>query len=380
MHLLKKLKIWLKTISKKLLNHNNPESLIKITISKSSLLHNLSEFKKLNPQNTIAPVLKGNAYGHGLVEVASIVKDQSELLIVDSYFEAKKLRENNIKNHLLVIGYVRPENMNCRKLRNISYTITSLEMLKSIESATKIHLKIDTGMHRQGILPSEISEAFEYIKNNKSIALEGICSHFADADNADTAFTEKQIALWNTIVENAQKTFPTIKYTHISNTFGHTFSDKITASTSRLGIGLYGLVNIKGLDLKPVLEMKTIITGIKKIKKEDSVGYGVTFTANKDMIIATIPLGYYEGLDRNLSNKGFVKVQNTMCPIVGRISMNITIVDISALSNAKIGDEVLVISSYKKDLNSIESMAKIAAKINYEISVKIPSDIRRIVV
>ena len=362
------IKKWLK----KMLRSKRDSSLITISISRSSLLYNLDQFKSMN---IVAPVLKSNAYEHGLIEVASILENKVEFFIIDSYFEAEALRNEDIKTPLLIIGYVKPENINRNKLKNISFTISSIEALESIQNETKIHLKIDTGMNRQGILLEDIDKSFDLIKNNKNIVLDGICSHLADIDHNGNV--ENQINIWNNTVEKVKSEFPSIKYAHLSNTFGHNYSEKINANISRLGIGLYGLTG----DLKPVLEMKTIITGIKKIKRGETVGYARTFTATQDMIIATIPVGYYEGVDRGLSNKGFVKVSGIFCPIVGRVSMNITTIDVSEVPEIKIGDGVIVISRNKKDKNSIENMAKIIDEtIPYEIVVHIPSQLRRVVV
>ena len=362
------MKRWLK----KLLRAKRDSSLITINISRSALLHNMEQFKSAK---TVVPVLKSNAYGHGLVEVASILENKAEFFIIDSYFEVEALRNEGIKTPLLTIGYVKPENINKNKLKNVSFVISSMEILGKIKGATKIHLKIDTGMNRQGILPDDLEKAVDLIKNNKNIILEGICSHLADTDHNDSI--ENQITKWNKIVEKIKSEFHSIKYVHLSNTFGHNYTDKIIANTSRLGIGLYGLAQ----NLKPVLEMKTIITGVKKIKKRETVGYGRTFIAPQDMTIATIPVGYYEGIDRRLSNKGFVKVNEIFCPIVGRISMNITTIDVSEIPEIKIGDEVIVISRNKQDKNSIENISKTIDETKpYEIVVHIPSQLRRVIV
>lgn len=361
---------------------NKPnESLVKIYINRNHLLHNLNQFKGINQENRVIPVLKSNAYGHGLVEVAKILENEVQEIIVDSYFEALKIRKAGIKTKIIIIGYVRPDCINQSRLKNISYVITSIETLNNIKSKTNIHLKIDTGMHRQGILPDEIDPAFKIIKDkNKILNLEGICSHLADADSDDANFTEKQIDLWNTVANKSISYFGNIKYLHLSNSSGHKYIKKINSNTTRLGIGLYGLINIDGMNLKPVLEMETIITSIKKINKGDYVGYNNTFVADKDMLIATLPAGYYEGVDRNLSNKGFVKINNSNYPFVGRISMNISTIDISNIKNAKIGDSVQLISIERNDPNSIESIANITSKISYEIAVKIPANIKRTVV
>lgn len=374
------------------------EPLVIIEISKSRLLNNLDEFSKIAPNGQIAPVLKSNAYGHGLIEVAQILNSaRSDLVVknipffvVDSYFEAIALRAKGIKTPILIIGYSRPENIANSKLKNISFTVASIEALLSLSDYKKIkssiHLKIDTGMHRQGILPEEVDQAIEIIKNNKNINIEGIASHLSDADNLDTSFTQKQIILWNSIVDKFKQAFPHIKYFHISNTDGHKFSDKIKSNVSRLGIGLYGLKNgdvfEPKIKLLPVLKMKTIITSVKQINKGETVGYGNTFKAINNMRVATIPIGYFEGVNRRLSNSGIILVgdDNIPCPIIGNVSMNITSIDVSNVKDIGINTPVIVISDNNSDQNSIISIAKKCNTIPYEIVVKIPAHLKRIIV
>jgi len=407
------------------------EPLIRVEISKNRLINNLNEFRKLAPKDThnndqIAPVLKSNAYGHGLIEVANTLQHEHHIpfFIVDSYFEAIALRAKGFKPHILILGYTRPEIIRNSNLNNISFTVTSLETLRAIaiqkidrwESTggkvsfrspllrlrpklVHIHLKIDTGMRRQGILPEEINEAINLLEHDgagkRPVILEGITSHLCDADNDDEAFSESQIHLWNKIVERFRHEFKSLKYVHLSATDGHRMTHDINANVSRLGIGLYGIsqnpaIN-KQLDLLPVLEMKTIITGIKDLKEGESVGYGNTFKAPMNMKIATIPIGYFEGMDRRLSHSNtdensisggsvLVGAKRTTCPIVGRVSMNITSIDITNASEVKVGDDVVAISNNPTDANSIVNMAKKCQTISYEIAVHIPAHLKRVVV
>ncbi|MEK7501508.1 MAG: alanine racemase, partial [Patescibacteria group bacterium] len=295
------------------------------------------------------------------------------------------------------------------KLKNISFTVTNMETLRALTKRAeienthggmigiqlpivgarhphRIHLKIDTGMRRQGIMPDEINNAIEIIQGNQSIILEGICSHLSDADNRDEAFTDSQIILWNKIVKQFRLKFPYLKYWHLSNTDGHRFHGEINGNVSRLGIGLYGLINDKSftpaLNLKPVLEMKTIISGIKKLRVGDTVGYGNTFTAQKNMTIATVPVGYFEGIDRRLSNRGIILVgpDKIPCPIIGRVSMNITTIDVSNVIGVNVGTAVTVISNDPNQANSIAKIAEKCNTITYEIAVKIPAQLKRAVI
>ena len=361
--------------------------LIEILIYKNRLLENLHTFQSAHPRMEFAPVLKSNAYGHGLYEVASILEGEAcPFLCVDSYFEAMTLRAKGIRAPLLVIGYIDPENIKRRPLKNTSYAIVGLEHLKEMRETIKtplaFHLKIDTGMRRQGILPEEISEAVTIIKNTKNIKIDGIFSHFADADNSNTAFTEKQIEIWNKCIRGVRSEIGGIRYAHLAATAGSFYSKKIEANAIRLGLGLYGYDphQKRNLNLKPVLEMRTKITSIRKIKKEEVVGYGLTFKARQNMTIATIPAGYYEGVDRRLSNKGFVTINNVPCKIIGRVSMNMTCIDVSNIPKESLKNSVTVISTEPKDKNSVEGVAHLCKTNRHEILVHIPAHLRRIIV
>ncbi len=403
------------------------EPLIKVEISKSRLLNNLNEFRKLAPKSPethlgmVAPVLKSNAYGHGLFEVAQILERENwargtgrgrriPFLVVDSYFEAVALRAKGVRSHILIIGYTRPETVRKSRGQNTAFTVTSLEMLKKIceikyaawqwetgtdgfyryiprsRKAHRIHLKIDTGMHRQGIIPDEIPQAIELIEKSSSVILEGICSHLSDADNTDETHTESQIHAWNTIVKKFTDKFSSLRFIHLSNTDGHKYASDITANVTRLGIGLYGLSQntnlIKKINILPVLEMKTLVSGVKQLKTGDAVGYGNSFICSKNIAIATIPVGYFEGLDRRLSNVGslLVGTNHIVCPIVGRVSMNITNIDVTQVPGIKNDDEVIVISRNRDDKNSLINMALLCNTISYDLVVRIPEHLKRNVV
>jgi alanine racemase len=398
------------------------DPLISVTLSRGRLIHNLHEFMRIAPGHQVAPVLKSNAYGHGLLEVARILEHENNILkkgspraklrtnvspchgpcpmpyfVVDSFYEASRLRAARIRTPILVIGYTRPEIILHSRIPRVHFVITSIDSLRHLGGSSllnphllnrkiPIHLKIDTGMHRQGLLPEEIEEAEKIIDNSPHIIVTGICSHLADADNADPSFSESQIHIWNRLVTRMRLIFPTIEHIHISNTDGHRFVSDSYATFSRLGIGLYGLTDGNAfsppLNLKPVMQVTSTISGIKKIRRDDAVGYASTFKAEHDMTIATIPFGYYEGMDRRLSNNGFVLVgpEHAACPIIGRVSMNITTIDVSHVPNISAGTEVTIISDGAQDYNSIVSIAKRCSTIAHEIAVHINGSLRRIVV
>lgn len=370
------------------------EPLIHIGISRSRLLHNLAQFRTLAPNGCIAPVLKSNAYGHGLLEVAHILEDETNIpfFVVDSYFEAIALRAEGIKTPLLVIGYTRPDTILNSNLKNVSFTITTIETLREVAATSKkvrIQVKIDTGMHRQGISMNDVREAIKILQTNPRIVCEGICTHLAESDAADEAFCRTQLEAWDRVAKEFCHWLPTVKHVHSCNTDGTRFSQGTHDTLSRLGIGLYGLSEtpqiLTRLDLRPALEMNTIITSLRTIKAGETIGYSRTFVAQKDMTVATIPVGYYEGLDRRLSSGpdnqpcAYLKVgtAGTICPIVGRVSMNIISIDVSDVKNVSVGIPVQVISSTPTDPNSIRAFAKACGTIDYEFVVRIPTHLKR---
>ncbi len=370
---------------KKSFNRYTPS--VEVLIYKNNLLDNFKEYKQQYPHLSLAPVLKSNAYGHGILQIARILdKENVAFFVLDSLYEAMMLRHDGCKSPILVIGYTSPENINNSKLSDVAFTITSLEQLQEIAQTIKtektFHLKIDTGMHRQGILPEQINDAIKIIKASPHINLEGICSHFADADNVNADFTKLQIDRWEKAIIPFKQNFPKLKFFHIAATTGIPYSGQIFTNTARLGMGLYGINTspLTNLNLKPVLRMRSVISSLKNIPAGECVGYGITYKTSHPIKVATVPAGYFEGVDRRLSNKGFFKIANQHCPIVGKISMNITSIDITAISETKFGDEVTIISDNKNDLNSAEHMAKLTNTTPYEILARVPQHLHRTVI
>jgi alanine racemase len=364
------------------------EPLVEVRISKARLIDNYRSLKQLAPVGGLAPVLKSNAYGHGLVSVATILdKEKPPFFVVDSYFEALTLRNEGIKSPILIIGFTHLENVCRSRLKDTAFTLSSLEQVsivaKRLTKPTTFHLKIDTGMNRQGVRVEEIAEALRLIKGNPKIILEGVCSHFANAASPDTTDSRKQIDRWHSALKIVRQSLPNLKFAHLSATSGHRFAGRIDANISRSGIGLYGIATEESLKrsvkLLPVLSMRSIITGTKKVLAGESVGYENLFVASKNMLVATVPAGYYEGIDKRLTNRGVLEVEGVLCPIVGRVSMNITTIDVSQLSKVKIGDRVLVISNDPDRPNSIEQIATQCGTNPHEILVHIPNHIRRVV-
>lgn len=246
----------------KSLFHSKGTPLINITIDRGALIHNIREYQRAYPEIQFAPVLKSNAYGHGLIPIARILdRENLPFLIVDSYYEALTLRQNHIKSPILIIGYVFPEIIKNSRLKNVHFTITSLAQLQAIHDLVRnpisLHLKIDTGMHRQGLLPREIHQAITLIKHSPYLRLQGICSHLADADSKRRKYNQTQLAQWEHSIQFFKTAFPDISYYHISASAGLLHTSTATHNLTRLGLGLYGISPIENtkLSLKPVLKL-----------------------------------------------------------------------------------------------------------------------------
>ena len=369
---------------------NGREPLVTVGISRENLLHNLDAYKKRYPGLGIAPVLKSNAYGHDLGLVARLLDDRGiAFFMVDSLYEARRLRRAGVRSRVVVMGYARPEELLASGLSDTDFGITDLEQLRQVASRARhplrIHLKLDTGMHRQGILPEDLPEAIALIKANPHVALAGVASHFASADEADETHARVQLSRWNEMRAILEAAFPGIEYEHLSATKGARFAEEAGTNVMRLGIGLYGYDTspAKGELLKPVLELRSVIASLRTIPAGEAVGYNATHRTAGETTIATIPAGYYEGVDRRLSNKGAAIVQGRACPIVGRVSMNMVGVDVSLVPESKIGDEVILISRDLGQPNSIPAIAKLVStpeygESEYVIPTHIPPHLKRV--
>lgn len=352
-----------------------------IFIDQQSIINNFKLVKKLNPDKSIIPVLKSNAYGHGIDQIVCILKHHVDTYIADSYYEALKILAIQPQAKVILIGSIHPQNLPLLDYRHISLTVQDSLTLKSLIDLNRpisIHLKINTGMNRQGIDPAQLPQYLRKISNSR-LGLEGVYSHLSDADNpSDASYTQYQYQIFNKCLATIKKHGLQPKYIHLSATAGMFLVNDENINTIRLGIGLYGYhPQIK--QLKPALTFKASIVNILKIKKGDQVSYNRTFTAKSDMTIGVISAGYFEGIDRRLSNQGFVKYQEKFLPIIGRVCMNLTVVDLTN-THTKLFDQVEVISSSHTFKNSVASIANACQTIPYEILIHLHSSVKRTLV
>lgn len=359
---------------------NRSYPLNKITIFKKNIFKNYHYLSSLQPNLKICPVLKSNAYGHGIKEIGKIVDAfNAPFLCVDSLFEAYQLKKTGVKTPILIMGFIDPKSLKGKKMP-FSFAVfntETLEALNKYQKGANVHIFVDSGMNREGFKVEDLHRLVADWRGLTNINIVGLMSHFAQVSDSG----DKQTKVFKAAIDilNQQGYFPS--YVHIAASSGLLYLKNITANIARVGLCMYGLdPEEKDKNLLPALRLTTKIAQVKSVKKGEKIGYDFTFEAKKDLVIGILPIGYNDGIDRRLSNKGVVKIGNQYCPIVGLISMNITTIDITEIKEAKVGDEVVVYSQVGLDKNSIYSCAKICKTIPYELLVHLNPSTRREVV
>lgn len=363
--------------------------LLRITISKDALLHNAHQFQSLFPHHTIAAVLKSNAYGHGLVPLGRFWDRREEIgkIIVDSLIEAELLRHNGVKKPILILGHIPFSRVkDVARVKPVAIGVNSFEQAARLAQMVRfplaVHIKVDTGMHRQGVFVGELARTIEALRSNRRIRIEGLMSHLADADGpAGGGYTSEQIARWRQAAALFHRFFRGGEL-HFSATAGTRYIDGGPNTMIRAGIGLYGFdtTQDRRLGVMPALSLHGKIVATKIIPRNSGVGYNVTFRAPNDLTAAIVPCGYYEGVPRALSNKGFMYYGDTPLPIIGRVSMNMSTIDVSSVGTPlRLEDEVEVFSADPEKKNSIAWVAASCDTIPYEILVRLAPTIRRVI-
>lgn len=334
-------------------------------------------------------VIKANGYGHGAVQVAEKITDLVDFFAVATIDEALKLREHHITLPILVLGYVHHSMNEAAVKKDIRLTVYDYDMAKKISEAAKIarktakiHIKLDTGMSRIGFPANKESIAeIKRIQNLPNIEIEGLFTHLFAADERSKASAMKQIMMFGEFGNDLSKAGVDIPIKHCSNSAAAINLSLANFDMVRLGIAMYGLYPskyVKSIPLKPAMSLKSHITMVKTIKAGCSVSYGATWTADKDTVVATVPVGYADGYMRILSNKGYVLIHGKKAPIIGRICMDQLMVDVTKISKVKQFEEVVLIGKQKDAEITAEEIAELADTINYEIVCAVSERVPRV--
>ena len=356
-------------------------------INLGAIKHNLTEIRKhIQPAAKLCAVVKANAYGHGAIEVSKIAQEVgADFLAVATCEEGLELRRAGFKLPILILGLI-PENaIKISVENNLTMTVCDFDFAKKISEIAqeknifaKVHLKVETGMGRIGIFPEKAVEVAEKISKLPNVELEGIFTHFSDADSIDKTFTLKQLELFKSTCEKIAERGIKIKIRHIAESAAILEIPEAHLDMVRSGIITYGLYPSnevqKTIKLKSAMKLVAKIAYLKKIPAGTSIGYGREFIAEKDSVIATLPLGYADGYIRAYKNF-HVEVNGKIAPIAGRVCMDQVMVDVTEIPNVKIGDEVILFGGEKI---SIDDAAEHLNTINYEVTCLISNRVPRV--
>ncbi|MBQ7704682.1 MAG: alanine racemase [Selenomonadaceae bacterium] len=346
-------------------------------INLAAIRHNLTEIRRhIQPTAKLCAVVKANAYGHGALEVSKVAEEiGADFLAVATVEEGLQLRRAGFTLPILILGLIPYDAAEIAVENKITATVADFELAEKISAAAvkfdtqaKIHLKIETGMGRIGIFPNDAVALAEKISKLPNIEIEGVFSHFADADSIDKTFTLQQLEIFKNTCEKISARGIKIKIRHIAESAAILEIPAAHLDMVRAGIITYGLYpssEVKHtIELQPAMKLVAKVAYIKEISAGTSIGYGREFIAAKASKIATVPLGYADGYIR--AYKGFkVEIRGKFAPVAGRVCMDQFMVDVTEIPNVKIGDEVILFGSEKI---SADDAARHLKTINYEIT------------
>ncbi|MGN8914411.1 alanine racemase [Anaerofustis butyriciformans] len=357
-----------------------------VKINLDNLINNYRVIKNKVGDKKVIPVIKADAYGHGAEICAKVLMEEgADLFAVSSVYEAMCLREYGIDSDILILGYVPDRKINKILENNIIPAIYNLDFAKKLnEEALKnntkarVHIKINTGMNRLGFKKHEIDSAFAVLKELKNLEFEGIFSHFATSDEVDKTYSKMQYEIFEYAINKAKEYGFDIKIKHIANSAAITDLDEYYLDGVRAGIVLYGIypseIKPEVNPYKPVMSFHTSISNIFTVEKGETIGYGRTFTADKKTRVAVMCVGYADGYNRKLSNKGKVLVNGKYeCNVIGNVCMDMTMLEIPMDTDINIGDSVEIFG----ENISVSDLAKICETIPYELLCCINKRVKR---
>jgi alanine racemase len=364
------------------------DTLNRAEIDAVKIVNNFNYLKSLQQEAEIFPVLKANAYGHGLKEMCTILnKTSAKMVIVDSYPEAQ-IAYRYFKGKVLILGEMPLRAYRYCKLKRTEFVVyngDTLKYLSKFRKKAKIHLFINSGMNREGI-----KDVVRFVSENKNyldkVEVSGLCSHFSSADSR-SLFNSSQEDIFLDALDKLRSLGYFPRWIHLGNSAAIFWTDNRMLTAFRPGLALYGYNPLdyenKATDkLQPALEVFSSVVSLQSLEAGEHASYGDSFIAKQATKIATIPFGYYEGLDRRLSNEAqflIYSANDILAKIAGRVCMNLTCLEVGS-EDIDIGDEVQIISSVKEAVNSIDNLANLMDTIPYEVLVKLQANIRRVII
>lgn len=353
-----------------------------VEVSKSALRHNYKLLREVaHDGSRLLAMVKADAYGHGMIESARAFQEAGCYDFgVAEIGEAVALRESSIEGNIFVfLGFDISDAslFFTHDLTPIIYDIQSAHVLSSealsYNREIEVHVKVDCGMTRLGIMPQELDEFVAVLQTLPGIKYGGLASHFPRADEPDSSHTKEQFIRFEHLGGSGQKVPELV--THTANSGGILYFPDSNCDMVRAGIALYGYYpdgengvrRATGEKLKPAMRFKTKVLQVKRVGAGVGVSYGHTYVTDKETTVAVLPIGYEDGLSRSLSNRGQLLVAGKRAPIIGRICMNLTMIDVTEIDDVKAGDEVVILGSQLGDTISGDELAEMMGTISYEV-------------
>ncbi|MBI4095047.1 MAG: alanine racemase [Candidatus Liptonbacteria bacterium] len=351
-----------------------------VEIDRSAIQKNCETFRSIiGPDVKLLAVVKSNAYGHGLTLFSGLVENRVDGFCVDSAVEGIRVREFGIRKPILILGPTLPDLYDRSASEGLTVSISNHDALRALmrcARAPDFHLKIDTGMHRQGFSPHDVPKIFRHLKKLGE-SFRGVYTHFASAKDVNyPTFTEKQYALFSDLCGLLRnKGFDTPArplIQHCAATGATLLGKKYHLDAVRVGIGLYGLYPSKELEiqlpmikLRPVLSWRTMISEIKFLAPGDYVGYDLAERLSRPTKIAVLPIGYWHGFPRSLSSTGIVLINGRSARVLGRVSMDLVTVDATGI-RCRVGDTATIIGKDARSERAVDDAARASGTIHYE--------------
>ena len=377
-------------------------ALTTVEISRRALIRNFQAFKQLAPNSLVAPVVKANAYGHGLIAATRVFSEAgADWLCVNTLSEAVSIRDSGIFKPIYILGYVpEDEHLEASDIPELRLVVYDEEIIRSLNASAlrrhvimPLHIKVETGNNRQGVCVDEAVRLARLIANLPGVELEGLSSHYADIeDTTDHAYAKSQLARFQDGIAMCSAVAGRPPVCNFSNSAATLLWEESYFDLIRVGISMYGmwpsretLISSDRLGrsrptLIPALTWKTRIVQVKDLPAGVDVGYGRTWRTSRPTRLAVLPVGYYDGYSRMLSNLGYTLIHGERAPVRGRVCMNMTMVDVTDIPQATRDSEVILLGGPPEAAISAEQMADWSHSINYEVTTRINDQIPRLII
>ncbi len=360
-------------------------------IDLDAIAHNVGAYKRhVGPKVEIMAVVKANAYGHGVLPVArAALLAGATRLAVHRAIEGVELRQGGIDAPILVMGYTPPSGAEMVLSWRLTPSLMTSEFTQALSVragalgvTVPVHVKVDTGMSRYGLMPSEVSDFLQAIQKLPGLYLEGLFTHFATADWADLTHTRNQLGVFTQVIQAARSAGVEFPVIHAANSAATMRLPEAHFNAVRPGIGLYGLDPSSDwppvFELRPALALKSLVSRVRQLPAGSGVSYGRTFITQKPTLAALVPVGYGDGYHRILSNRGSVLIRGGRAPILGRVCMDQFVVDVSHIPGVQQDDEVVIVGSQGDERIRAEEVAELAGTINYEVTTSLLPRVARV--